>query len=336
MLKRILSRPDNTKMITFFYFALVIYAIAALVWWGLLLYRQNNQIMQLQQQTLELKQKNAMPFSAYLQEANGIAREKKLHNLQYIGEGGTFLVIILLGAVFVFHAMRRQIRFGRQQQNFMAAVTHELKSPIAIIQLNLETLQKHTLEEDQRKKLYENNLSEISRLNQLCNNMLLASQFDNRQYHLVKEEINLSELMKEIVKESVSRMHHHIISSDIADGIIITADKFMLEIAVNNLLVNAAKYAPRQSLIHIGLLSVAHSAKIRIADEGEGIPPRERDRIFSRFYRIGNENTRKAKGTGLGLFLTKKIIEQHKGSIAVMDNTPKGSIFEIALPLTFK
>jgi signal transduction histidine kinase len=332
MLKRILSGPDNTKIITFFYFSLVIYAIAALVWWGLLLYQQNNQIMQLQQQMLELKQKNAMPFSDYLQEESLIAKEKRLHNFQYIGEGGTFLVIILLGAGFVFHAMRRQIRFGRQQQNFTAAVTHELKSPIAIIQLNLETLQKHTLDEEQRKKLYENNLSEISRLNQLCNNMLLASQLDNRQYHLVKEKINLSELLKEIVKESSARMHQHIIKSDIPDEVMVTGDKFMLQIAVNNLLMNAAKYAPKQSIIHAGLLSSAHMAKIRIADEGEGIPAGEKERIFSRFYRIGNENTRKAKGTGLGLFLTKKIIEQHRGSITVLDNTPKGSIFEITLP----
>lgn len=332
MLKSILSRPDNTKMITFFYFALVIYAIAALVWWGLLLYQQNNQVMQLQQQTLELKQKNEMPFSTYLQEESRISKEKKLRNLQYIGEGGTFLVIILLGAVFVFNAMRRQIRFGRQQQNFMTAVTHELRSPIAIIQLNLETLQKHVLDEEQRKKLYENNLSEINRLNQLCNNMLLASQFDNRQYHLVMEKIDLSELLKEIVKESIVRMHQHIIKSDISDEVMVTGDKFMLQIAVNNLLVNAAKYAPKQSTIHIRLLSLAHIAKIRIADEGEGIPVNERERIFSRFYRIGNENTRKAKGTGLGLFLTKKIIEQHKGSISVLDNTPKGSIFEITLP----
>lgn len=288
--------------------------------------------MQLQQQTLELKQKNAMPFSTYLQEESRISKEKKLRNLQYIGEGGTFLVIILLGAVFVFNAMRRQIRFGRQQQNFMTAVTHELKSPIAIIQLNLETLQKHTLDEEQRKKLYENNLSEINRLNQLCNNMLLASQFDNRQYHLVKEKINLSELLKEIVKESIVRMHQHILKSDIPDEIMVTGDKFMLRIAVNNLLVNAAKYAPKQSTIHVGLLPLVHIAKIRIADEGEGIPVDERERIFSRFYRIGNENTRKAKGTGLGLFLAKKIIEQHKGSISVLDNTPKGSIFEITLP----
>lgn len=332
MLKRLLSRPDNTKMITFFYFALVIYAIAALIWWGLLLHQQNNQIMQLQEQMLELKQKNAMPFPVYLEEENRIAGEKKLHNLQYIGEGGTFLLIILLGAGFVFHAMRRQIRFGRQQQNFMAAVTHELKSPIAIIQLNLETLQKRTLDEEQRKKLYENNLSEISRLNQLCNNMLLASQFDNRQYHLILEKINLSELLKEIVKESISRTHQHIIRSDILDEVMVTGDKFMLQIAVNNLLVNAAKYAPRQSTIHIGLFALTETAKIRIADEGDGIPVDERERIFSRFYRIGNENTRKAKGTGLGLFLTKKIIEQHKGSITVMDNIPKGSIFEITLP----
>ncbi|MFX9696122.1 histidine kinase dimerization/phospho-acceptor domain-containing protein, partial [Acinetobacter baumannii] len=82
-----------------------------------------------------------------------------------VGEGVTFLALIIIGAVFVFRATRRQLKLSQQQQNFMMAVTHELKTPIAITQLNLETLQKRKLEEDKQQKLISNTLQEARRLN---------------------------------------------------------------------------------------------------------------------------------------------------------------------------
>lgn len=330
MFKRILTRSYTTRTITFFYFFLLLYTVAALIWWGILLYQQNNQIMELERQVLTLKTTSP---AVYQQESARIQKDKKLHELQYIGEGGTFLVIILLSAGFVFRAVRRQIRLVRQQQNFMAAVTHELKSPIAVIRLNLETLQKHELDQEKKARFLGNTIGELNRLNQLCNNMLLASQFDSHEYQLVKEKINFSELLEKTVHQSTNRMAKHVIQAAISPDLFIRGDQFMLQIVVNNLLENASKYAPPGTAINVVLRTEGNKAKLQIADEGVGIPKEERDRIFTRFYRIGNENTRKAKGTGLGLFLTQKIIQQHNGNIAVLDNKPKGSIFEVTLPL---
>lgn len=333
MLNRIISKADNTKVITFLYFFLLLYTVAILIWWGILLHEQNTQITRLQLQNLELREGAQSTQDTYLTEWKQIQNARKLHNLQYIGEGGTFMLIILISAGFVFLTMRRQIRFGKQQQNFMAAVTHELKSPIAVLRLNLETMQKHKLDEEKRHKLYNNTLGELRRLDQLCNNMLLASQFDSRTYHLVKERVNLSNLLNEVADQSRSRMQHHHLVTDIARDVIVSAEGFMLQIAVSNLLENATKYAPKGSTISLWLSTGENHARIQVADEGEGISPGERERIFSRFYRSGNENTRRSKGTGLGLFLSKKIIEQHHGRILVHNNMPKGSIFEITLPL---
>jgi signal transduction histidine kinase len=329
---RLLSRADNTKVITFIYFFLLLYTIAILLWWGILLKEQGDRITRLEQQNLELRLQQGLSRQAYQWEAQSIQKEKRLHNLQYIGEGSTFLLIILLSAGFVYQAMRRQIRFGRQQQNFMAAVTHELKSPIAVTRLNIETLKKHHLSDEKKDKLLDNTLRELSRLNQLCNNMLLASQFDSRQYHMVKEETDLSALLQQTVEETAQRLPYHPLTLEAEKGIRVMADGFMLQIAINNLLDNASKYAPRNTSIRVRLFAADHRARLQVADEGEGVPAWEREKIFSRFYRSGNENTRQSKGTGLGLFLARKIIAQHHGEIRVSSNRPKGSIFEIILP----
>ena len=333
MLNRLISKADNTRLITFLYFFLLLYTVAILVWWGILLHEQNSRITYLELQNLELRESHGGGTGDYMSEFSKIQNQQKLHNLQYIGEGGTFMLIILISAGFVFLTMRRQIRFSRQQQNFMAAVTHELKSPVAVIRLNLETMQKHKLDDEKRQKLSENTLGELSRLDQLCNNMLLASQFDSRKYHLVTVRVNLSHLLEDIAGQSRGRMHHHQLETTIPPDIMVSAEAFMLQIAVNNLLENATKYAPRGTAIRLSAERGESVVRVRVADEGEGISPGDREHIFSRFYRSGNENTRRAKGTGLGLFLSRKIIEQHHGHIAVYDNTPKGSIFEITLPL---
>jgi signal transduction histidine kinase len=103
--------------------------------------------------------------------------------------------------------------------------------------------------------------------------------------------------------------------------------------AVNNLLENAIKYAPPGSPVTVSLSKTQKEVVLRVADLGPGVPDAEKQKIFGKFYRLGNEGTRKTKGTGLGLYLTRKIVTQHLGKIAVKDNQPQGSIFEICLPL---
>ena len=107
------------------------------------------------------------------------------------------------------------------------------------------------------------------------------------------------------------------------------ADKFMITLMLNNLVENAVKYAPKGTKIEVSLKTEQNDLLMRVCDEGNGIPQEERNKIFMKFYRIGNENTRKSKGSGLGLYLTRKIVEQHGGTIAVRDNLPKGTCFEI-------
>jgi signal transduction histidine kinase len=155
-----------------------------------------------------------------------------------------------------------------------------------------------------------------------------------QRYQLFREDINFSDLLETGIREMQSRISTHTIQAHILPDVWINGDKFMLQILLSNLVENAVKYAPRHTVIDVTLEECSGSAlKLKVTDEGPGIPVDERERIFLKFYRIGNENTRKAKGSGLGLFLSRKIVQQHGGTIVVKDNVPAGASFEITWPV---
>ena len=265
----------------------------------------------------------------YLQRATDIINEEKSKQGQYIGEGATFLLLILLSAVFIYRAVRRELKLTRQQQNFMMAVTHELKTPIAVAKLNLETLQKHKLDESRQQKLVQATLDEANRLSTLANNILVSAQLDDAGYKTSKEELDLSLLVTSSMQYFQRRFPDRKTTSTIEDSIDINGDALLLEILVNNLLENAVKYSPKEAAIACTLYKKGKTVTLEVADEGPGIPEEEKKKIFDRFYRIGNEQVRKTKGTGLGLYLCKKIALDHNGDINVTNNNPAGSIFAV-------
>lgn len=265
----------------------------------------------------------------YQKSYTSIIKERNRKKTQFMGEGVTFLILILAGAVFVFRAVRRQFLQSQEQHNFMMAITHELKTPIAVTKLNLETLQKHHLEDAQQKKLISNTIQEASRLNDLCNNMLLASQIESGGYVLTDEQLNFSEVVTDCITDFNNRYSQRKIKADIQPGIIISGDMLLLQIAVNNLLDNSIKYSPRTSIVSVSLLSSEGEITLTVSDEGKGIADAEKQKVFVKYYRSGNQHTKEAKGTGLGLFLTKNIVRQHNGDIKIKDNYPQGSIFEM-------
>ena len=316
-----LTIKRKLALATVVYWVLLLYILAALVWWFIALQNQNSLMANMR--LVQLKKDDP----AYLQKVSVIDDSKNRKTAQYIGEGSTFLALILIGAVFVFRAVRRQIKLAQQQQNFMMAITHELKTPIAITRLNLETLQKRQLQEDVQQKLINNTLQETSRLNTLCNNILLAAQLEAGVNTASKQEINFSELIEGCVEDFVNRYPNRKITANIAEGIYINGEEILLQMLANNLIENALKYSPREANISITVEEDKHTIRLQIIDEGIGIVEFDKKKIFDKFYRAGDENVRTTKGTGLGLYLCKKIVEGHKGHISVTDNQPQGSIF---------
>ncbi len=319
-------KTKRLRSIFILYWFLLLYIVAALIFWFIELNKQNHQMA-----VFEISQL-IKESPGYDSTVAAILDQEKRKTAQYIGEGAVFFLLIAAGAFVIFRAVLKQFRQGQQQQNLMMAITHELKTPIAVAKLNLETLQKRKLDESQQQRLIENTIQETNRLNTLCSNILLSSQIETGRYSLSKEEINFSELVKNCSGDFITRFPKRSIRANISEDIFLQGDHLMLQMAINNLIDNALKYSSKDAAVTISLEAQENEILLSVADEGKGIEAAEKKKIFDKYYRIGNKATKEAKGTGLGLYLTKKIIQQHKAAIFLKDNIPSGSIFVI----TFK
>jgi signal transduction histidine kinase len=299
--------------------------VAAFIWWYVALVKQNDLLTATKIETLKAKgtidQQQIASIEAFA------TRKTK----QYIGEGLTFLLLFLLGAIYVYRSLLKQLKYSTLQQNFMMAVTHELKTPIAVTQLNLETIVKRDLQPAQQQHLIENTLKETKRLDALCNNILLASQFEMGQYENSKQVVDLSTIAIQCIQSFEERYANRKCIPSIDTGIQLQGEPLLLQLMLNNLLDNANKYADSDTPICIDLHQNGTSIELTVKDQGIGVALEERTKVFDKFYRVGAEQTRSTKGTGLGLYLCKKIVTFHGGTILIKPNQPKGSIFVVQL-----
>ncbi|HEY6901584.1 MAG TPA: ATP-binding protein [Puia sp.] len=317
-------KKKRLAVATTVYWILLAYIITGLGWWFIALQTQNRQMAHYRSQQLKL---DSPDYEARLAT---IREEENSKTASYIGEGSTFFLLILVGAIFVYREVRRQIRLQQQQQNFMMAVTHELKTPIAVTKLNLETLQKHKqLDETRQQKMIQAALQETNRLDTLANNILVASQLEGGEYIQAKESLDFSALVQRSVLDYRHRFPERRWADHIEPGVTVNGDVLLLQMLVNNLVENALKYSPREGLITVLLEKKGRHVLLAVKDEGSGIPDEEKKKIFGKFYRSGQESTRQTKGTGLGLYLCRKIADDHRASLKVTDNSPVGSIFTV-------
>ena len=303
-----------------FHIFIIVYLIAAFSWWTILLFQKTSEIYELQGM-----------LSNYIPDMDMEAIEKeytKQRNM-VIGEGIVFAVTILISLILINRAFWSEINANRKLNNFLLSVTHELKTPIASIKLASKTLQKEGLDIKQRSKLLETSIEESNRLESLVNNILTVAQID-QSYIYNFENIDLSEL----VSQRVQRIKKSFPGRDIilkTEPARIMADREAFTKLLDNLLENAIKYSSEMEPVELEIRSKDSKIQLLVKDHGIGIAPHERDIIFDKFQRLGNEDTRSAQGTGLGLFIVKEVVESHHGVIRIHSNQPKGSIFEIIL-----
>lgn len=310
------------------FYLLVVYVLLQLGWWSYLLVKLNTELGNEKLRYLEtLPQTEA----TMLQEK---AIRKKLNEkyLMVAGEGLVFLSLLGIGIYYARRSFRKEFQIALQQKNFMMSITHEFKSPIAGIRLSLETLLRRDVEKQQRDKILSRALLETDRINFLVENILTATRIEAANMDFQFNDINLSETLSDLMTILQQSASSHNFKLKIENNIHITADKNAIHSLILNLIENAQKYTPANSDIEVKLFQIDKDVFIQICDNGPGIIDIEKRKIFEKFYRIGNEETRTTKGTGLGLYICRFIALKHKGRIAVQDNYPQGCIFEVVIP----
>ena len=315
------GKSRKIKVIFIVYWILLLYVLSALIWWYIALTRQNNELFDIRRS--ELKNNEA----SYHQRLMELEHRRQSKTAQYLGEGAIFFLLIGAGAIFLYRGVKKQLKLSEQQQNFMMAVTHELKTPIAVTKLNLETLQKRKLDEVQYKRLLQNTMDEANRMNALCSNLLLSSQMESGKYHFSSENIMLADLLQECIRDFKNRFPERALKLGDLKNEQIQGDPFLLQIVIHNLLNNAHQYSGKDQPIKIDTSSNQHQVGVIISDHGKGIPNDEKKKVFEKYYRIGSEDQQNTKGTGLGLYLVKRIIDLMQAEIHIADNQPSGAKF---------
>ncbi|MCW5908380.1 MAG: HAMP domain-containing histidine kinase [Chitinophagales bacterium] len=316
------------------FYVVFTYIIIFSLWWGYLLYAKNETAFKEKVELNEQQFYRINPGGNYQK----TAEYKQLLNKHYrqrvmiIAEGSVFFVLLFAGLLVVRRVFKREIELAAQQRNFLLSITHELKSPLSTIKLSLQTMMKRKLEQEQSEKLINNSLSDLDRLEALVDNMLFAAKIEREEHGFSNEALNVSEITERILDRFASNRKEIEIRANIEKDINLPIDQLGFTSVVTNLIENAIKYSEPKTLIKIELLKTEHSVELRVCDEGTGIPEEERENVFKKFYRIGNEDTRKTKGTGLGLYIVKRFVEIYRGSITIEDNKPRGTAFRLKFP----
>lgn len=318
------------------FYILVVYILLQFVWWEVLLVKQNREIHAEKAKILALGISNNDQLQ---QELTTLHKKESKNIYMIIGEGTIFLIIITIGIIRVFKAHKREKEISAQQKNFLLSVSHELKTPLATSRLSLQTLLSRDLNKETQQQIISNTLQENERLTQLIENILISTRLDDVEDSsnllINKENVNISELLAETISKAFTQAQQKRIQSSIQPGVFLTTDKAIFPSIIINLVENALKYSPAESGIEIRLTKTgppdgrAGSVVLSVIDSGAGIPDTEKEKVFKKFYRSGNEETRSSKGTGLGLFIVKKTVEMHGGEIAIKNNAPTGTIFEV-------
>ena len=254
--------------------------------------------------------------------------------------GAIFFVVIIAGLVLNTIFLIREIRLNEQHDSFINAVTHELKTPIASIRLYLETLQTREVDEAKRQEFYRVMLADNERLLHTVEQVLRASRTGHSRRQLHQSLIDLNELVRECIELARVRLNladtalRYVPTLPLGKQALVKGDPDELRAAISNLLDNAVKYSDKEVDVTVELASpTPRQVVLRVTDQGIGIPREQLKRIFKRFYRVPLRMAMRVKGTGLGLFIVRSVVDKHGGKVfAESEGEGRGSTFTVQLP----
>lgn len=281
---------------------------------------------------------NWVLYASFL-ESPSVAATKASVNRNFVLLG--VAVFILFGAfIFMFINAQREREFARRQAGFLANVTHELKTPLAVMQAAGENISDGRVTEGKRLKEYGTHIyGEAIRLRKMIDKLLDVAKVDSGQTVVEQAPYQLKHLIseyyqanKEYVNEKGFVFDFH--SDEKIPPVMIDPDH--LETIMNNLIENSLKYSHKEKAIQIDLLSDVDKVHLSVTDKGEGIPKKAQKSIFDKFYRVENSLTAKTKGHGLGLSIVKNLVELNGGTVSVKSEPDKGAMFTLSFPALVK
>lgn len=248
-------------------------------------------------------------------------------------EGLVMLVLILIGVYVIFVYWNRQSNLYQKQRNIISQVTHELKSPLASIQLHLETIRLRRPSEERLDSFVGTMLADTDRLHYLINNLLMAARLEQRRKQSERRLTDLSQLVSEHVeRERGTLPQGGSISFEAAPALKALVDPEEMSMVVRNLFENAVLYSPQSPDITVRLVKTGTWLQLSVQDRGRGLDRKELKKVFERFYRAQppGDNVR---GTGLGLYIVESVIEGYGGTVGVTSDGPgKGCTFTVKFP----
>ncbi len=256
--------------------------------------------------------------------------------LMMVSEGAFFALMLFVLVALLWRTLRREVALEHQHRNFLSAVTHELKSPLASMRLSLETVLRGRSDPGASVRFLENALQDTERLQSLVEKVLEVTRFAREGSSFNLRETCLSEVVASAVDRFSTRTTATgaNLNREIESGIWSEIDEEAIAIVISNLVENALKYGGTIPRIDISLTREGGSAILEVSDNGQGIAPEDIPRVYERFWRAGDEMTRTTQGTGLGLFLVQQIVKGHGGEVMVADTGPDGTTFRVILPRT--
>ncbi len=295
------------KRTLFLIYFLYLYVVAQFLWWAYFIYNQSKQI-----ETLSGKSSSIIAM--------------------IFGEGSVFMLIIFIGFAAVVRSIYKERAIAKQKNNFLLSVTHELKTPITASKLSLQTLQNKRIQDVDKQKIVARALSQNQRLSQLVENILLASQVQTKAFRPYYAKINFSEILSSVCNDLATMYSSFQIKKTFSDTILIKSDKQAIQTIAYNLIENAIKYSGDSKNILINAELENDQLMFEVVDNGIGIAKEYKDKIFEKFFRAENEDTRTTKGTGLGLYIVYELIRALRGEISVHDSKPNGTTIKVILP----
>ncbi len=239
------------------------------------------------------------------------------------------------GVIAVIQDITEHVKLDDMRKEFVADVSHELKTPITSIMGYAETLAEEEYDKDTQTKFLNVIITEAQRMTRLVTDLLTLSRYDTNRIKKEKTEFDLGDLVKKCQEKlaiEIEKKQHTVECFVTANVPLVYADKYGMERVILNILMNSIKYTKEQGEIKIYVGFVYNDAYIKVIDNGMGIPEKDLERIFERFYRVDKARSRELGGSGLGLSIAKEILEKNNGEIDIKSEVGKGTEVIIKIP----